>query len=446
MASNLLNTLEKIEKGRKKCIRLANEVNYPLPEDASLEQIAECIDAQGHVDEYYASYKAYFSKDFSALPDGKVRLPDEIERLGDYAFYYGRNLDLILPRQLKTIGQSAFNHASFKDKTFTIPETVTTLENYSFSNISSTTINVPSSVRTTELGSVFDHASGGTMNYDGRCEIINGSFGNNNAGTRGNGWNLNMTPESIACIKEIKNYSFNQCKIHKQPWNKDTKITGTHAFMNTLWYCPLELPANKTGALPANLFQNTYFAEELTWPTSNNTAVNDYAFSSVQLEKNTTFKIPESIVKLGTGCCTSMSAYDTVKKANSNLDRIEVLCKDTLELYNANHFQKAMYNHLIIHAAHIASIPANCMTQANTSTANGNIVFLNIKEVPSIVSTSFNASSLSKGNAYIYLPDDLVNEAKTKSNWTSFAARIKPLSEWPLYAEYAEHILPREEA
>ena len=254
-----------------------------------------------------------------------------------------------------------------------------------------------------------------------------------------------MTPESIACIKEIKNYAFNQCKIYNQPWNADTKITGVNAFMNTMWYCPVELPANDEGPLPSSLFQNAYFGGEFTWPTSNNNSIQSSAFYNVQFEKNTTFIIPASIKKLYSSCCYGMAGYDPVGKKNINLERIEVLSKDELLFDSTSQFYTAKYDHLIFHAVNIGSMSNTALSQSSTSNPNGNVVFLNMSSLPTIASNTFNATSLSKGNAYVYVPDDLVDEAKTKTNWSNISARIKPLSEWPLYSEYAEHILPRED-
>lgn len=43
MASNLLKTLEKVDRGRTECIRIANNLGYNLPPTASLYDIADCL-------------------------------------------------------------------------------------------------------------------------------------------------------------------------------------------------------------------------------------------------------------------------------------------------------------------------------------------------------------------------------------------------------------------
>ena len=46
-------------------------------------------------------------------------------------------------------------------------------------------------------------------------------------------------------------------------------------------------------------------------------------------------------------------------------------------------------------------------------------------------STTFNNSGVSKGTGFVYVPDNLVDEYKSATNWTTVADQIKPLSELP---------------
>ena len=45
--------------------------------------------------------------------------------------------------------------------------------------------------------------------------------------------------------------------------------------------------------------------------------------------------------------------------------------------------------------------------------------------------TAFNNSGISKGTGFVYVPDNLVDEYKSATNWTTVADQIKPLSELP---------------
>ena len=44
---------------------------------------------------------------------------------------------------------------------------------------------------------------------------------------------------------------------------------------------------------------------------------------------------------------------------------------------------------------------------------------------------AFNNSPIVYGTGYVYVPDNLVNSYKTATNWSTYASRIKPISELP---------------
>lgn len=46
-------------------------------------------------------------------------------------------------------------------------------------------------------------------------------------------------------------------------------------------------------------------------------------------------------------------------------------------------------------------------------------------------STAFDSSGVSEGTGFVYVPDNLVDEYKSATNWTTVANQIKPLSELP---------------
>lgn len=453
MASNLLNTLEKIEKGRKKCIRLANEVNYPLPEDASLEQIAQCINAQGYADEYYESYKAWFTKDYSALPDGKVRLPDEIEKLGNKAFYYGENIDFIWPRNLKEIGTSTFSRVTFKNNVVDIPNTVTTIGSNAFDYVKNVTYNIPSSV--TNIGSsAFGHSTSCTINFDGRVENLVSTFSDGNTSTVGIDGPVNFTDEAIACIKTIGLNAFNNRELNKLPWNENTRFASTHtyAFQYCRWLLPVVFPkslyADGITELSSQVLQGNEFRQGFEFePDIPIKSFGTYAMNHTKMN-NDKFIIPENVTTFNTQCCASVCKYNeqTPTSTTTQLDTIEVTNKSSVTIGNQA-FNNAYYKDIIIYAPKLTMNNSNqAFMMTSSSSAQGNVVFLNMETVPTITSNTFSTSNLSKGSAKVYIPDDLVTEAKAKQYWSAIASYIKPLSEWPLYAEYAEHILPREGA
>ena len=56
---------------------------------------------------------------------------------------------------------------------------------------------------------------------------------------------------------------------------------------------------------------------------------------------------------------------------------------------------------------------------------------LNTETVCVLVDKSaFQETLIESGNGYIYVPDKLIEQYKTATNWSVFANQIKPLSEY----------------
>ena len=56
-------------------------------------------------------------------------------------------------------------------------------------------------------------------------------------------------------------------------------------------------------------------------------------------------------------------------------------------------------------------------------------VLPNVTAVPTIDSSSFTVTPISKKTGYIYVPDTLVDSFKSATNWSAYADQIKPISE-----------------
>ena len=59
------------------------------------------------------------------------------------------------------------------------------------------------------------------------------------------------------------------------------------------------------------------------------------------------------------------------------------------------------------------------------------LVLRDTTTVCSLTNTNaFNSTPIKNGTGYIYVPDDLVDSYKAATNWSAYAAQIKPLSEY----------------
>ena len=74
----------------------------------------------------------------------------------------------------------------------------------------------------------------------------------------------------------------------------------------------------------------------------------------------------------------------------------------------------------------IESISSNAFLACSNLSA----IIIN-KDIPAAIeASSFNNTPIAKGTGYIYVPDAAVDAYKGAVNWSSFAARIKPISEY----------------
>jgi hypothetical protein len=55
----------------------------------------------------------------------------------------------------------------------------------------------------------------------------------------------------------------------------------------------------------------------------------------------------------------------------------------------------------------------------------------NVTSVPTLDTNGFNNTKISSGTGYIYVPDTLVDNFKSATNWSTYANQIKPISEMP---------------
>lgn len=110
---------------------------------------------------------------FAYLNLTKIKLPARLKKLGKYAFSYCEQLESVTFEdglRATDLGQDTFYHCA-KLKSFTIPATVTKLDNHMFQYSGLTSIEIPASVQT--MGTyVFDHCSAlATVKFAPDCGV-----------------------------------------------------------------------------------------------------------------------------------------------------------------------------------------------------------------------------------------------------------------------------------
>lgn len=74
----------------------------------------------------------------------------------------------------------------------------------------------------------------------------------------------------------------------------------------------------------------------------------------------------------------------------------------------------------------------NILANAFNNSGELDTLILRADAVPALANTNaFGNTDIARGNGYIYMQDGIVEEAKTATNWATYADQIKPLSELP---------------
>ena len=443
MASNLLKTFEKIERGRKKCIAKANEVNYPLPEDASLENIAQCIDAQGHVSEYYNDFIAIMSRDASFLKDGILRIPYTLEKIGPTACQQMSGLKgVIWPENLKEIGKNAFNACSGWEGVIDIPNTVETIGSNAFSGIGQSTkniteVNIPSSV--TSIGSTAFESMTGVINFDANItKIPDYCFRCGSTVTTGGAWydEFNISEERLAQITEIGNSAFSyERKLKKLPIGPNVTKIDMYGFQ----YCegvtePVVIPNGCT--LGNYSFAYSRLKGGITFEDGEKTSsFADYAFDRAHVGVDD-LVLSKGINSIGTNAFGYIyKGYSPDGKTLEKVKRVIIKHEGTLTM-GASTFNSAnVTDAVIVHAKKITY--SNTNGRQFYSMPVKAVVFWNLDDDTTLTTSAFTSSTCITSNGEgIFVPDDLVDHYKAQTGWSSFKNYIKPLTSWSGYADY----------
>lgn len=460
MASELLKTFQKIERGRAKCIAKANEKNYTLPENASLEELAKCLDAQAYISDYVHMYTAILSGDYENCPEFRIPTSvtkvamnafketdiqniifhDDITSIGSDAFASTKLKTINLPPNLKTIGDRAFSSCTDVENDIVIPETVTSIGTAAFSGVGESiarekTITIPSSV--TSLNNTVCKGFAIVNWYTPVNKIPDYTCA---AASSTKSYNLlkefNISDELLNNITSIGTEAFlYQSVLTKLPIGRSVTTIGSKAFQ----YCsnvtePVIIPKTCT-SIGSNAFQNAKLKGGISFDPECATTLNTYVFNNTDINTGI-LEIPENVT------LTKDYALQAVRKeyvpAKNNvaayyvqMDRVEVY-GDEFRQFGSQIFNGAYIIDLIIHAA-----THDCNYNGLFNSQNiYNIVFPNLSVDCPGNSNDFNTTGLGKGG--IYVPDDIVATLKTKTGWSGKASYIKPISTWSGYSDYLE--------
>lgn len=435
MASELLKTFQKIERGRQKCIEKANQKDYLLPENASLEQIADCIDSQVNLGLYLSSYKAFISGDVSFLPDEILKFPSDVTKIRRYCFYYDSNIkNVLIPSHIKKIDNYAFANSTVKN--VTIEEGLETIGDYAFyMSGGGLQINVPKSVTSLGQNCFYGTTSTCKIEFDGRVSSIPAhALAGGQNGFR-SGPVVNFTPEALEAITSVGEYGFKSNNCLQNVLTTRIKTIGNYSFSYNRFKEPITIQPTSLGS---SAFANSYFEKGITILDGIPT-VGSNVFDSARLNQYELI-FPESVRSVGSRCFQGTARITSTEDPSEYLNKVEFLNEEQFTVSGEGAFVNARFSNIIIHAKNVSINYANIFSTSYI----GHVVFLNMTNIPSIQSSTFNNNYLTNRGSYVYAPDDIVESLKAATNWSNIKTRIKPLSEWALYNDYKDQLLPRE--
>ena len=184
-------------------------------------------------------------------------------------------------------------------------------------------------------------------------------------------------------------------------------IIGNYAFTSCSSLASTNIP-NAT-SIGTGVFNNCPKLTTIDLPQA--TSIGNYAFESCS--ELTTIDLPQA-TSIGTRAFTKCTSLTSINIPNITIinQNLFSYCKELV---------KAEFSNVI----QIESYAFRYCSKLTT-------LILRVNQVATLSSDdALSSSNIGNGNGYIYVPDDLVESYKVATNWSTYASKIKGLSELP---------------
>ena len=243
------------------------------------------------------SYVAYLTRLKS------VSIPNTVTTIGNYAFSNCEGLvGITIPNSVTSIGSSAFSNCRGL-LGITIPNSVTTIGNYAFSSLTSILgITIPNSVETMGDHAFSNCSKLSVVTFEEGCKLtaLNSYIFSSTALT-----SIDI-PNSVTSIGSNAFLSCSSLASINIP-NSVTSI-GSYAFQYCSSLTSIDIP-NSVTSIGSNAFQSCSSLASINIPNSV-TSIESYAFSSCSSLES--FIIPENITSLSNGTFSGCSKLTTI--------------------------------------------------------------------------------------------------------------------------------------
>lgn len=235
---------------------------------------------------------------------------------------------------------------------------------------------------------------------------------------------------TIIGLTEIPNY-YMYYAMNRTTYNKGWAGSGDG--------CKVNLPKNLTKIGNYAFYNGNYLNIGNSLPETLET-IGENAFYGCSLKLGITI-IPNSVKTIGNRAFYGVTNWG-ITQLSENLETLgssafynnTVLSIKTLPpkvtIINSEVFRGCLSSFKELTArGNVTNINANAFYGC---TNFGKLAFPNVTAVPTLAnSNAFTGTKIASGKGYIYFPDNLVDTAKSSSNWSTYANVILPISQMP---------------
>ena len=210
-------------------------------------------------------------------------------------------------------------------------------------------------------------------------------------------------------ITSIPDYAFRNCTVLETISIPSTiKSVGQYAFSGCAVLLGIDLPSG-IQTIGNYAFRDCKAIESVEFPATL-TSIGQYAFSSCS--SLTSVVLPEEITSIPAGCFQNCTELTTITWPSSALTTID-----------KNAFSGCLFKD----NGYALRIPASV-------TSIGGNAFGELRHLilPSTTPISISYNSFTVGFTVLYVPDSMVEMYKVRTNWSIYADRIMPISDYPL--------------
>lgn len=302
-----------------------------------------------------------------------ITIPDNITTLGNFKGCTALEI-VILPASLKTLSSSCFSGCSSL-KTVTLPTEITTIPSHAFSNcVALETISLPSTIKSIDY-----YAFSG-------CSVLTGI-------------------ELPSGIQTISNYAFQGCKaISSVDFPATLTSIGQYAYSGCTALTSVTVGSGVS--VGEGAFSRCTALGSAT--IGNGASIGSYAFQ--ECSSLASVVLPGDMTSIPKGCFQNCIKLTTISWPNA-LATIEA------SAFSGCRFKDNEY---------ALQLPSSVTTIG--SNAFGPLRHLIL---PSTASISIASDSFTVGYTILYVPASLVEMYKVRTNWSNYATRIRPISDYP---------------